>query len=71
VFLELKKGSTISDPPWMSLVYGDAQQFLGVTLTVPFETAALETVRTGFPRILSVCLVIVELFERIGFLLYS
>ncbi len=71
VFLELKKGATISDPPWMSLVYGDAQQFLGVTLTVPFETAALETVRTGFPRILSVCLVIVELFERIGFLLYS
>jgi hypothetical protein len=71
VFLELKAGITITDPPWMSLVYGDAQQFLGVSLTVPFETAALETVRTGFPRILSVCLVIVELFERIGFLLYS
>jgi len=71
VFLELKKGPKISNPPSMSLVYGDAQQFLGVALTVPFETAALETVRTGFPRILSVCLVLVELFERIGFLLYS
>ncbi len=71
VFLECKAGAGIADPPWMSLVYGDAQQFLGVSLTVPFETAALETVRSGFPQIMSVCLVLVELFERIGFLLYS
>jgi hypothetical protein len=71
VFLELKAGIKSIDPPWMSLVYGDAQQFLGVLLTVTFETAALETVRTGFPRILSICFVLVELFERIGFLLYS
>ena len=48
-----------------------AQQFLGVAVTVPFETAVLETVRTGFPQILSACIVILELFERIGFLLYS
>lgn len=26
----------------MRLVYGDAQQFLGVAYTVPFEAAALE-----------------------------
>jgi hypothetical protein len=71
VFLELQRGTAMTDPPWTSLVYGDAQQFLGVAYTVPFETAALEAVRTGFPRVLSVCLVIVELFERIGFLLYS
>ena len=71
VFLELNKGVKSSDPVWMSLVYGDAQQFLGVAVTVPFETAVLETVRTGFPQILSACIVILELFERIGFLLYS
>jgi hypothetical protein len=71
VFLELKRGSSISDPSWASVVYGDAQQFLGVTITVSFEQAALETVRTGFPRVLSVCVVILELFGRIGFLLYS
>jgi hypothetical protein len=55
----------------MSLVYGDAQQFLGVEVTVTFEAAALEAIRSGFPRIASVGFVVVELFERIGHLLYS
>ena len=55
----------------MSLVYGDAQQFLGVTATVTFEEAALECVRSGFPKIVSIGFVINELFERIGHLLYS
>ena len=55
----------------MSLVYGDAQQFLGVTATVPFEEAVLECIRSGSPRPNFVGFVIVELFERIGHLLYS
>jgi hypothetical protein len=73
VFLELCQGeSDQGDPePWMSLVYGDAQQFLGVEITVTFEQAALEAIRSGFPRIASVGFVVVELFERIGHLLYS
>jgi hypothetical protein len=71
VFLSLNPGVRIEDPPWMSLVYGDAQQFLGVVVTVSFEAAALETVRTGFPRIASIGVVLFELFERIGYLLYS
>ena len=42
-----------------------------MTATVTFEDAALECVRSGFPRSLSIEFVIVELFERIGHLLYS
>jgi len=73
VFLGLRDGPTLTfeDKTWMSLVYGDAQQFLGVTLTITLEEAVLECVRSGFPRILSIGVVINELFERIGHLLYS
>jgi hypothetical protein len=73
VFLGLRAGETMTfdGATWMSLVYGDAQQFLGVTVTVTFEDAALECVRSGFPRILSIVFVLVELFERIGHLMYS
>ena len=56
---------------WMCLVYGDAQQFLGVTLTLTFEAAALECVRSGFPKLASIAFVVNGLFERIGHLLYS
>ena len=63
--------ATFDNRTWMSLVYGDAQQFLGVRATVTFEEAALECVRSGFPKILSIGVVINELFERIGHLLYS
>jgi hypothetical protein len=73
VFLDLRAGESldVDGEMWMSLVYGDAQQFLGVTVTIPFEKAALECIRSGFPRLLSIGFVIVELFERIGHLLYS
>ena len=73
VFLSLRIGSarTFDDRTWMSLVYGDAQQFLGVTATVTFEEAALACVRSGIPKTLSISVVINELFERIGHLLYS
>ena len=73
VFLNLGVGSTrtFDDRNWMSLVYGDAQQFLWVTATITFEEAALECVRSGFPKILSIGVVINKLFERIVHLLYS
>ncbi len=73
VFLELREGKPLhrDGEDWLSLVYGDAQQFLGVTATITFEDAALECVRSGFPRLPSIEFVIVELFERIGHLLYS
>ena len=73
VFLDLHEGRSLKrdGEDWLSLIYGDAQQFLGVTATVTLEEAALECVRSGFPRILSIEFVIVELFERIGHLLYS
>jgi hypothetical protein len=73
VFLGLRVGSTptFDGRAWMSLVYGDAQQFLGVRATVTFEEAVLECVRSGFPKIASIGVVINELFERIGHLLYS
>ena len=53
MFLNLRArdpAPTFDDKVWMSLVYGDAQQFLGVTATVTLEEAALECVRSGFPR---------------------
>src|SRR5262249_30649221 len=62
VFLDLHEGKTLhlDGENWLSLVYGDAQQFLGVSATVTFEDAALECVRSGFPRTLSIEFVIVE-----------
>jgi hypothetical protein len=73
VLLSLKAGEPWKQDgaSWMSLVYGDAQQFLGVTTTVTFEAAALECVRSGFPRPPSVAVVLNELYERVGHLLYS
>jgi len=60
-----------SDQRLMSLVYGDAQQFIGVAKTAPFEEAVLNSVRFGLPTPQSVSFVLVELFERIGHLLYG
>jgi hypothetical protein len=73
VFLDLDEGKVLhrDGENWLSLIYGDAQQFLGVTATVTLEEAALECVRSGFPKTLSIELVIGELYERIGHLLYS
>jgi hypothetical protein len=73
VFLNLQAGETldVDHQNWMSLVYGDAQQFLGIEVTITFEAAALECVRSGFPKLPSLGFVIVQLFERIGHLLYS
>jgi hypothetical protein len=69
VFLPLVRGDD-TDPTLMSLVYGDAQQFIGVENTTTFESAALQSIRFGFPSTRSVGFTIMELFERIGHLLY-
>jgi hypothetical protein len=73
VFLELNESKplTFDDMRWMSLVYGDAQQFLGVSETKTFEAAALDSVLSGLPKLLSIVFVINSLFERIGHLLYN
>ena len=73
VFLNLRAGPdpTFDGRVWMSLVYGNAQQFLGVKATVTFEETALDCIRSGVPKIQSIGVVINELFERIGHLLYS
>ena len=74
VFLPATEGYRQKDGPeprLMSLVYGDAQQFVGVETTSTFEAAVLQAVRFGKPTVQSVAFVLVELFERIGHLLYS
>jgi hypothetical protein len=76
VFLPLMEGTRepkdqhAPDKEWMCLVYGDAQQFIGVDTTTTLEEAALKSVRFGVPLVESICVVIVELFERIGHLFY-
>lgn len=57
--------------PWMTLVYGDAQQFIGGDRTVFLEDAVLNAVQYGNPSIQSIGFVLVELLERLGHLLYS
>jgi hypothetical protein len=55
----------------VSLVYGDAQQFIGVQDAVYLEDAFLDAVRYGSPVPSSIGLVLTQLLERIGHLLYS
>jgi hypothetical protein len=55
----------------ISLVYSDAQQFIGVETTTTLEAAVLGAVHHGTPSPASVGVVLAELFERIGHLLYT
>jgi hypothetical protein len=75
VLLPLEPGQVEEAPPdgapLMSLVYGDAHQFIGVESTLSLEAAALHAVRFGVPTVESVCEVLVQLYERIGHLLHS
>lgn len=74
VFLPLERHDQAQvggEPRLISLVYGDAQQFIGVERTVPLEEAVLQSVRFGIPTVQSIAFVLVELFERIGHLLYA
>jgi tetratricopeptide (TPR) repeat protein len=69
VFLPLRKG--FSGSGMMSLIYGDAHQFLGVETISTLEAAALKAVQFGSPSLTSVGLVLVELYERLGHLFYG
>ena len=60
-----------SERQWMSLVYGDAHQFIGVERTMSLEEAFLDAVCYGNPSLESVGSVIVELLERLGHMLYA
>jgi len=77
VFLPLREGwrgpePKDTDEPWlMSLIYGDAQQFIGVETTSTLEAAVVQAVLHGSPSVQSIGFVLMELFERIGHLLYS
>lgn len=73
VLLPLAQGCAIPEdqPEWISLVYGDAQQFIGVERTVSFEEAFLNAVQYGNPTLESIAFVLVELLERLGHLLYT
>ncbi|MFO7901596.1 MAG: hypothetical protein R6U98_02955 [Pirellulaceae bacterium] len=53
------------------LVYGDAQQFIGVDRTVFLEEAFLKSVQYGNPSARSIGHVFGELLERLGHLLYA
>ena len=55
----------------ISILYGDAQQFIGVEQTVPLEQAMLDTVLYGNPSLTSIHQVIFALYERLGRLLYG
>lgn len=55
----------------VSLVYGSAQQFLGVASVELLEDAIRWSVRAGVPAMSSVTFVLTQLFERLGQFLYS
>jgi hypothetical protein len=76
VFLPLSEGHRCptlkgNRPAMMSLVYGDAHQFLGVETISTLEAVALKAVQFSSPSLISVGLVLVELYERLGHLFYS
>jgi hypothetical protein len=74
VLLPLEEGCRLpAEGPaeWISLVYGDAQQFIGVERTLALEEALLGAVEYGQPTVGSIGFVLVQLLERLGHLLYA
>lgn len=74
VLLPLHEGGKLpaeGEAEWICLVYGDAQQFIGVERTVSLEAAFLDAVNYGNPSLESIGSVLVELLERLGHLLYA
>jgi hypothetical protein len=55
---------------WSSLIYGDAQQFIGRAGAVPLETAVLDCVLRGSPCVASLRQLLFQLYERLDWLLY-
>ena len=68
VFMTLERGNAVGE--LTGLVYGDAQQFLGDVPVVHLEAAFLGAVRYGNPSPAAVADTLVQLYERIGHLLY-
>ncbi len=54
----------------MALLYGAAHQLIGVESITTFEEAALTSVLHGWPMLESIGVVLWELYERLGHLLY-
>lgn len=77
VFLPLNKGAeetpaqAAGRQPLMSLIYGDAHQLIGVRQISTLEDAVLRSVRFGMPTVQSIGMVLVELLERLGHILYG
>jgi len=55
----------------MSIVYGDAHQLIGVRRIVTLEEAVLRSVRFGVPTVQSIGVVLTELLERLGHMMYG
>ncbi len=77
VFLPVSEGCLANgpvapgQPPLMSLVYGDAHQLIGVRHIATLEEAVLRSVRFGVPTVQSVAVVLTELLERLGHMMYG
>ncbi len=69
VFLPVQEGCVREG--MMSIVYGDAHQLIGVRHLVTLEEAVLRSVRLGVPSVQSVAVVLVELLERLGHMMYG
>jgi hypothetical protein len=55
---------------WIALLYRAAHQLIGVDLITTFEEAALTSILHGWPVLESIGIVLWELYERLGHLLY-
>ena len=77
VFLPLREGACEDEDPQhpggelRCLIYGDAQQLIGINNVTSLEDAVLGCVRFGVPRVDSIHSVLEELFVRIGHLFYT
>lgn len=69
VFLPVHEGCVLDG--LMSIVYGDAHQLVGVGHVATLEEAVLRSVRFGVPSVQSVGLVLIELLERLGHMMYG
>ena len=69
VFLPVQEGCELEG--MMSIVYGDAHQLIGVRHIATLEDAVLRSVRFGVPSVQSVAVVLMELLERLGHMMYG
>ena len=70
VFMPVRAFPEESPDSPQALIYGDAQQLIGVPQTCTLEQAMLNAVLYGRPTVTSVREVLVQLYERAGHLFY-